>query len=519
MGTLNRRRTLAENTIASRTLFIADNLDVLRGMNSETIDLIYLDPPFNSGKEWSAPVGSLAAGAAFKDAWTLDDVKEEWVDEIEERNPALHYTIRAAGFTSSPSMQGYLTYMAVRLLEMHRVLKPEGSIWLHCDDTASHYLKIVMDAVFGARNYRNEVAWKRTSAHNYSHSFGRVSDSLLFYGGTDINADAIRLPLDEGYVQRFYRHQDERGSYRTGDLTGAGVRNGESGQPWRGLDPTRVGRHWAVPIKGGYADWIEGNVIPGYQSIPSVMARLDALDAAGLIAWPQKKQDGVPQIKRYIASSKGQPPTNIWDDIMPVSAQSKESTQYPTQKPLALLERIIKASSNEGDLVLDPFCGCATTCVAAERLGREWIGIDVSEKAYDLVVSRLAKNTKIGSADLSRSQQQPIGLYGQVTRRMDLPKRTDLPPVARGRRSPNIKAALYEAQGGKCNGCEWSMPVHALAIDHIHPRAAEGPDVDSNLQLLCPSCNSIKGSRIMGIDQLREETKTRGTHMSCEKKV
>ncbi len=510
---------MAENTIPNRTLFIADNLDVLRGMNSATIDLIYLDPPFNSGQEYSAPVGSLAAGAAFKDAWTLDDVKEEWVDEIEERSPALHYAIRAAGFTSSSSMQGYLTYMAVRLLEMQRVLKPAGSIWLHCDDTASHYLKMLMDAVFGARNYRNEVAWKRTSAHNDSRRFGRVSDSLLFYGGTDINANAIRLPLDEGYVQRFYRHKDDLGAYRAGDLTAAGIRKGESGQDWRGINPTLVGRHWAVPIKGAYADWIEANVIPGYQSISGVMARLDALDTAGLIAWPAKKSGGVPQIKRYIASSKGQTPSNIWDDIMPVSAKSKESTQYPTQKPIALLERIIKASSNKGDMVLDPFCGCATTCVAAERLGREWIGIDVSEKAYDLVVSRLAKDAQVGSLDLGPQQQQPIGLYGQVTRRMDLPKRTDLPQVAKARRSANIKGTLYQAQGGKCNGCEWSMPLHALAIDHVHPRAAEGPDVDSNLQLLCPSCNSIKGSRIMTLDQLREETKTRGTHVSQAKEL
>lgn len=505
---------MAENTIANRTLFIADNLDVLRGMNSATVDLIYLDPPFNSGQEHSAPVGSIAAGVAFKDAWTLDDAKEEWVDEIEERSPALHYAIRAAGFTSSPSMQGYLTYMAVRLLEMRRVLKPAGSIYLHCDDTASHYLKIVMDAVFGRSSYRNDIAWKRTSAHGDSRSFGRVSDRLLFYGGRMINADAIRVPLDEGYVQRFYRHEDERGPHRVSDLTAAGIRRGESGQPWRGVDPTRAGRHWAVPVKGGYAEWIDENVIPGYRSIPGIMARLDALDAAGLIAWPQK-ENGVPGLKRYIASNKGQVPASIWDDITPVSAQSKEATQYPTQKPLLLLERIIKASSNEGELVLDPFCGCATTCVAAERLGREWIGIDVSEKAYDLVVSRLAKDAQVGSTDLSQNQQQPIGLYGRVTRRMDLPKRTDLPPSTAGKRSPNIKAALYEAQGRKCNGCEWSMPMHALTIDHIHPTAAEGPDVDSNLQLLCPSCNSIKGARIMSIEQLREETKARGTHQQA----
>ena len=502
---------MAENTIANRTLFIADNLDVLRGMNSETVDLIYLDPPFNSGQEHAAPVGSIAAGAEFKDAWTLDDAKEEWVDEIEERNPALHFTIRAAGFTSSPSMQGYLTYMAVRLLEMKRVLKPTGSIYLHCDDTASHYLKLVMDAVFGSASYRNEIAWKRTSAHNYSNRFGRVSDSLLFYGA-DINADAIRFPLDRQYVDAFYRHHDERGRYRESDLTAAGIRRGESGQPWGGHDPTVVGRHWAVPIISAYADWIDENVIPGYRNIRGLKARLDALDAAGLVAWSQASPR-VPQLKRYIEASQGQVPTSIWDDIAPVSARSREATQYPTQKPLALLERIIKASSKEGDLVLDPFCGCATTCVAAERLGREWIGIDVSEKAYDLVVSRLAKDAQVGSVDLAQGQQ-PIGLYGRVTRRMDFPRRTDLPPVVRGRRSPNVKRALYDQQGGRCNGCEWPMPIHALAIDHIQPRAQEGADVDANLQLLCPSCNSIKGARIVSIEWLREETRKRGTHVS-----
>ena len=158
------------NTIPNRTIFIRDNLEVMRGMNSESVDLIYLDPPFNSGQEWSAPVGSKAAGAAFKDAWTLDDVKEEWVDEIEEAAPALHHIIIAAGFTHSESMQGYLTYMAIRLLEMRRILKPTGSVYLHCDSTASHYLKAVMDAVFGRTNFRNEIAWGKYGGHKNTAS-------------------------------------------------------------------------------------------------------------------------------------------------------------------------------------------------------------------------------------------------------------------------------------------------------------------------------------------------------------
>ena len=505
---------MAENTIANRTLFIADNLDVLRGMNSATVDLIYLDPPFNSGRAYRAPVGSIAAGAAFKDAWTLDDVKEEWVDEIEERNPALHYAIRAAGFSSGPAMQGYLTYMAVRLIEMRRVLKPDGSVYLHCDDTAGHHLRNLMDSVFGAPNFRNVITWKRTSAHTASRRFGRVVDTILFYGGRDINADAVRSSIDEGYERRFYRHEDERGVYRADNPTAAGAAGGESGQPWRGVDPTRLQRHWAVPVDGEYAEWIDENIIPGYLDIEGVMARLDALDAAGLIAWPQKS-GGVPQLKRYLASSAGQVPTAIWSDIKPVHAWSKERTGYPTQKPLALLERIVKASSNEGDVVLDPFCGCATTCVAAEKLGREWIGIDLSEKAYDLVVERLAKEVQVSSDDLQGAKRPFSGFVGNVTRRMDAPKRTDLPPAPAGaRRSPNVRAALYAAQDGKCNGCEWRMPVHALTIDHIHPRSEEGPDIDANLQLLCSSCNSVKNARIMTLEQLREATKARGTHVS-----
>ncbi len=504
---------MAENTIANRTLFIADNLDVLRGMNSSTVDLIYLDPPFNSGRAYRAPVGSIAAGAAFKDAWTLDDVKEEWVDEIEERNPALHHTIKAAGFSSGPGMQGYLTYMAVRLMEMRRVLKPEGSVYLHCDDRAGRYLNVVMDSVFGASNFRNVITWKRTSAHNDSRRFGRVVDTLLFYGGMDINADAIRSSLAKSNAQRFYRHEDERGAYSVDNLTASGATRGESGQPWRGVDPGVNGNHWRPP-RGDYALWIEENVLPGYVDTQGVMARLDALDAAGLIAWP-KKVGGVPRLKRYIASNKGQVPTNLWDDIRPVSAWSKESTRYPTQKPLALLERIVKASSNEGDVVLDPFCGCATTCVAAEKLGREWIGIDLSEKAYDLVVERLAKEVQISSDDLQGARRPFSGFVGNVTRRMDAPKRTDLPPAPAGeRRSPNIRAALYAAQDGKCNGCEWRVPVHMLTIDHIHPRSEEGPDIDANLQLLCSSCNSVKNDRIMTLEQLREATKARGTHVS-----
>ena len=474
---------MAENTIANRTLFIADNLDVLRGMNSATVDLIYLDPPFNSGRAYRAPVGSVAAGAAFKDAWTLDDVKEEWVDEIEERNPALHYAIRAAGFSSGSAMQGYLTYMAVRLIEMRRVLKPDGSVYLHCDDTASHHLKVVMDSVFGAAQFRNEIIWQRYGSHNDARKYGRVGDRLLFYASPSAVWNTQYQPLGAVVVEQNYRQQDERGRFATSPLHARTLTGGGYEFTWRGIKDI-----WKFP-----------------------MHRLEELDADGRIYWPPR--GSTPRRKVYLDEAKGKPLADIMTDIS--IASGKERTGYPTQKPIALLERIIAASSNKGDVVLDPFCGCATTCVAAEKLGREWIGIDLSEKAYDLVVERLAKEVQVSSDDLQGAKRPFSGFVGNVTRRMDAPKRTDLPSAPAGaRRSPNIRAALYAAQEGKCNGCEWRVPIHTLTIDHIHPRSEEGPDIDANLQLLCSSCNSVKNARIMTLEQLREATKARGTHVS-----
>ena len=328
---------MATNTIPNRTIFIRDNLEVMRGMNSESVDLIYLDPPFNSGQEWSAPVGSKAAGAAFKDAWTLDDVKEERVEEIEEANPALHHIVIAAGFTHSESMQGYLTYMAIRLLEMRRILKLTGSVYLHCDPTASHYLKAVMDAVFGRTNFRNEVAWGKYGGHKNtaSRKFTTQHDSLLFYSFEDAVFNPVYLLLAEATIKAEYKHVDESG------------------------------RRYAIP-RG------------------------------------RKFREGI--IKRvYLDENPGVAAGTLWvGQGLTMQGRDNQRTGYPTQKPLALLERIVKASSNEGDMVLDPFCGCATTCVAAEKLGREWIGIDLSEKAYDLVVQRLAKKSRWAAPSVRR---------------------------------------------------------------------------------------------------------------------
>ena len=397
---------------SDKTIWTGDNLEILRGLNSSCVDLIYLDPPFNSNRNYAAPLGSTAAGAAFKDIWELSDLDLAWMGLIAEEQPSMYQVLQTTRLTHGEGMQSYLCMMAVRLLEMRRVLKDTGSIYLHCDPTASHYLKLLMDSIYGSANFMAEITWKRTSAHNDSQSFGNVSDTILFYGGR-INVDAVRVPLDPDYVSLFYRYEDERGLYRLGDLTGAEVRYGETGEPWNEYNPTPRGRHWAVPRTGDYADWIDNNLVANYKEIASPLARLRTLDEVGLIQHPNSP-NGMPQIKRYLDANPGRAPSSLWDDIPPVGAHSKERVGYPTQKPLALLQRIIKASSKEGDVVLDPFCGCATACVAAENLGRRWVGIDISPKAVELVNMRL---------------QQTMGeLFHNrmVTAREDIPRRTDI---------------------------------------------------------------------------------------------
>ena len=400
----------------NRTLWTGDNLDIMRGMNSESVDLIYADPPFKSDRNYSAPIGSEAAGAAFKDTWTLSDVDEAWHGEVADQNPALYAIVHAAGISHGRSMKSYLIMMAVRLMEMRRLLKSSGTIYLHCNQYAGHYLKLLMDSVFGQKNFVNEVVW------NYGTPSGgrvggkkpvKVHDCLLVYAksyGSHVYVPQF-TPYSEKYVTDWFRHTDDDGrAYRTRS-------------------------------RGGKVN------------------------------------------RQYLDESKGMPLSTVWSDIMQLSSRRgwfpnviKEELGYPTQKPLALLRRIIKSGSNEGDMILDPFAGCATACVAAEDLHREWIGIDLSSKAADLVKLRL---------------RNEVMWTGDIHHRWQAPMRTDMGSLPNYRTNKHV---LYGKQEGICGGCEVLFPFRNMTVDHRVPRAKGGTDHLENLWLLCGACNSMKGT-------------------------
>ncbi len=432
-----------------KTVFTGDNLYVMRGMNSESVDLIYLDPPFNSNRAYAAPIGSEAAGAAFKDTWTLSDVDLVEHNRLKEESVGLYALLESSRHIHSKGMFSYLVMMAVRLVEMRRLLKPTGSIYLHCDPTANSYLRLVMDATFGHGNFRNEVVWERSAGRSDTKAYGRVHDLLYYYTKTDRFAwNQQYISLSDEYVKMAYRYEDCRGKYSTSPLLGSGVSGRTYSFNWRGIESDK----WRFSYKS-----------------------LDELESKDLIHW---SKNGRPRRKMYLVDSKGVAVRDVVTDI--TRETLKERTGYPTQKPLALLKRIIRASSNEGDVVLDPFCGCATTMVAADDLGRNWVGIDISPKAVELVRSRI---------------EDRQGLFRDITHREDVPRRTDMGEELKGKGKDEYRKTLYGLQDGNCNGCHVHFQTAFLEIDHIMPRAKGGTDHAENFQLLCRPCNSLKGTK------------------------
>jgi len=398
------------------TLYTNDNLYVLSGLNSRSVDLIYLDPPFNSKRTYSAPVGSRATGASFKDMWTWKDVDEYNLDTLVVKFPSLTRYIASIGDIHGKPMMAYLTYMAQRTVEMHRVLKDTGSLYLHCDSTASHYLKILLDFVFGKNNFRNEIIWCYKKWAIAQKAFSKNHDTILLYTkSSDYCFNQLLQERAKSTQKRFGDRKIVSGFDKHGRRKPSETESEES-------EGVKMADWWEIPI---------------------------------------------------------------------IAPSSKERTGYPTQKPLALLRRIVEASSSEGDIVMDPFCGCATTCVAAQQLGRKWIGIDIEKQSVQVLIQRLSDDA---------------GLFKDFIATDTIPQRSDVKEV---QPSESVKQRLYRNQEGMCNACGQSFESWNLEIDHIVPKSKGGGDYYENYQLLCGSCNRIKGDRPMEYLRLKIETRER----------
>ena len=455
----------------NRTLFHGDNLDFLRAMNSESVDLIATDPPFNKGRDFHATPDSLAKGASFQDRWSWEnDVHQEWVDQITDDHPKVMHVIQGSRSSYGNDMGAFLCFMAVRLLAMHRVLKDTGSIYLHCDPTASHYLKELMDAIFGRKQFVNEIAWCYNIGGRVSKkAYGRRHDLILFYPKTPdytFNWDQVMNDWDEKGRAKF-RYEDEKGKYRL------------------------IGR------------FLKDSPIKGHRDVS-----------------PEWEKTRPELVQRYYMKA-GKAQVDFWN-ISPINQVSAERLGYPTQKPLELYERIVKASSDPGDVVLDPFAGCATTCVAAERLNRQWVGIDIWDKAHDTVVRRLQRE---GLEGPDGSIRDTLPLYGKIHYFTEPPERTDdgetatmFLRVKKRIREPEGKKMsrdemyeyLLDQYGMKCQGCDRVFDdKRYLQLDHNTPRSDGGLNHISNRVLLCGPCNQAK-SNIYTLSGLRRVNRKNG---------
>ncbi len=459
---------MAEPNFKNRTLFHGDNLDFLRGMNSETLHLIATDPPFNKNRDFHATPDSLAAGARFKDRWRWDeDVHEEWTDSIIDDFPAVWEVIRAARAAYGDDMGAFLCWLGVRLMEMRRVLRADGSIYLHIDHTAHAYVKCMMDAIFGWKNFRNEIIWAYRGMPSKARRWQQKHDTILFYTKSNkYGFNVLRDPPTKGSQKTF-----------------ASAMN-------RGYNLNRSKKMVTVFDWKKYKAAVDAGTIP-----PDLQ--------------PKEFTGGHPPMKDW------------WQDIKILGGpKNKERVGYPTQKPLALYERIIKASSNKGDIVLDPFCGCATTPIAAERLGRQWVGMDIWDEAYKQVMGRMERDTVLRFDDTSHVTLPKVQYTSHP------PARTDENEVAvsalrlKIRRSSepwqkishkgmmNILVAAQATSGGViCAGCGRVLEREFMQLDHITPKSDRGENHILNRILLCGPCNRRKRDNLTLRGLLRENKK------------
>lgn len=373
------------------TLYYGDNLDIMKNhLRDESVDLIYLDPPFQSGRNYNiifrpekdGVKGATSQIETFEDTWLWSEkAQEEYLGLITgklTKSPPPQRLIdlmkAMRSYLDACPLMAYLCMMAPRLLEMKRVLKPTGSIYLHCDPTASHYLKLLMDAVFEPKNYRNEITWKRTTAHNDPKRFGANTDTILYYTKTD-SYKWIPQFIEHGdaYKKRFSGVDPDGRRWTDADLSAKGLSGGGYEYEYKGVTSL-----WRVPL--------------------STMERLDSENKLHFTNTKDPSKIGI-RLKRYLDENKGRTLQSLWDDIPPINSQAKERMGYPTQKPEALLERIIQASSYDGDMILDPFCGCGTAVAVAERLNRKWIGIDITYLSIDVIKKRFEKNKIMAGKD------------------------------------------------------------------------------------------------------------------------
>ena len=471
----------------NRTLYIYNNLPVLRGINSECIDLIATDPPFNKKRPFNAPLGSKAAGQEFDDRWKWDEVTGEWHDLIATDYPAIKEIIEAAivieggrvdeyGKTDTGkvrnSVAAFLVWMAPRLIEMRRILKATGTIYLHCDPEAGHYLKLLMDAIFGKQNFRNEIVWQRTITRkgNLKKGLAKDADTILRYSKTNKfiwNSEAVTIPYDldnlDEKTKKKYSNIDSSGRLYQLTAINAPKQDPDSKCTYEVMGITRTWR------------WTK--------------ERMEQEIANGRVV--QTKPGNVPRQIRYLDEQKGKTLNCIWTDIPAINSQAKERTGWDTQKPLALYSRIIQASSNKGDTVIDPFCGCATTCVAAELLERKWIGIDIDPVAETITANRL--NDEVGV------WQEGDKEYFSVKKHP--PKRTDIPSV----NAKQMRLTLWKRQGRRCanpycslNLNNQDMRKEDVHLDHVIPKSRGGADGIDNRIALCGNCNMRKSSKAWG---------------------